>query len=344
MFFLLYMLGVTAYATVFDFKPEAKIDLGNSSLPSLLSADSSYSFFIWNLGYAGLGAESDFFYDGGVHANMPKEIVDKNFKGILSYINMCQKTDFVLFQEIDKYSTRSAYVDQVDSAGRLLKGHKLSFAYNFKVDLVPLPITDPVGHVRSGLSSFSLHTSSSNFRMAYPSQYEWPRYCFMLDRCFLLQRFTLDNGKELLVLNNHNSAFDGGKLKSVEMDHLRKILLSEYAKGNYIVAGGDWNQCPPDFNPDKFKKNAEDQYFPENISADYYPEGWSWVYDPDMPTNRKVTKAYDPSQTFTTIIDYYLVSPNIEVVQVKGIDHDFAFSDHQAVYLKVRLKKQRIAE
>ena len=141
-----------------------------------------------------------------------------------------------------------------------------------------------------------------------------------------------------LVINNHNSAFDGGKLKSIEMSHLRKFLLSEYAKGNYIVAGGDWNQCPPDFDPDKFKKKEDDHYFPVNISADYYPDGWRWVYDSDMPTNRKVTKAYNPSETFTTIIDYYLVSPNVEVEEVKGIDHDFAFSDHQAVFLQISLK------
>ena len=332
------MVVVMVYASFADYKPKAEIDLGVSSENTLLSADSSYSFFIWNLGYAGLGAESDFFYDGGVHSNMPKEIIDKNFSGLMNYIKMCQKTDFVLFQEIDRYSARSAYVDQVDSIGKLLKGHQQSFAYNFKVDYIPLPITDPVGHVRSGLANFSLHSPSSNYRMAYPSKYEWPRYCFMLDRCFLLQRFSLDNGKELLVINNHNSAFDGGKLKAVEMDHLRKFVKSEYAKGNYIVVGGDWNQCPPDFDTDKFKKIEDDQYFPVNISADYYPDAWRWVYDSSVPTNRKNNKPYNPAETFTTIIDYYLVSPNVEVKEVKGIDHDFAFSDHQAVFLKIGLK------
>ena len=43
-------------------------------------------------------------------------------------------------------------------------------------------------------------------------------------------------------------------------------------------------------------------------------------------------------KTFTTLIDFYLVSPNVEILEVKTIDLDFKYSDHQPISLKVKLK------
>ena len=73
----------------------------------------------------------------------------------------------------------------------------------------------------------------------------------MLDRCFVVSRFNLSNGKDLVLMNTHNSAYDaGGKLRDAEMPIIRDLMIEEYEKGNYVVAGGDWNQNPPgyDFN------------------------------------------------------------------------------------------------
>jgi endonuclease/exonuclease/phosphatase family metal-dependent hydrolase len=38
------------------------------------------------------------------------------------------------------------------------------------------------------------------------------------------------------------------------------------------------------------------------------------------------------------VIDYFFVSPNIEVEEVKGIDAQFKYSDHNPVRMKIRLK------
>jgi len=88
----------------------------------------------------------------------------------------------------------------------------------------------------------------------------------MLDRCFLVNRYPLKNGKELLIVNTHNSAYDNGTLKKQEMAFLKQWLLDENNKGNYIVVGGDWNQCPPRFKPD-YNDNAFDavDYFVKEI-------------------------------------------------------------------------------
>jgi endonuclease/exonuclease/phosphatase family metal-dependent hydrolase len=68
------------------------------------------------------------------------------------------------------------------------------------------------------------------------------------------------------------------------------------------------------------------------------PSGWTWAYDGEVATNRKLTEKYDASKTFTTVIDFYLLSPNLKVEEVKGIHLDFQNSDHQPVKMKCSLK------
>ena len=46
---------------------------------------------------------------------------------------------------------------------------------------------------------------------------------------------------------------------------------------------------------------------------------------------------YVQGTTLTTLIDYYLLSPNIQPLYVATSDMDFEYSDHQPVVLKVTL-------
>ena len=43
--------------------------------------------------------------------------------------------------------------------------------------------------------------------------------------------------------------------------------------------------------------------------------------------------AYQP------IIDFFLISPNVQALQVRGLNQQFAYSDHQPVYLEISLKR-----
>jgi endonuclease/exonuclease/phosphatase family metal-dependent hydrolase len=110
------------------------------------------------------------------------------------------------------------------------------------------------------------------------------------------------------------------------------------AKGNYIVVGGDWNQCPPDFAYNSLAHGKEGDYSQTNVDSTFI-SGWEWRYDPTIASNRKNNKSYNPKTTFTTIIDFYLTSPNIKVDQVQGIETGFAFSDHQPVKMKFSILK-----
>ncbi|MBI1194013.1 MAG: endonuclease/exonuclease/phosphatase family protein [Bacteroidetes bacterium] len=339
----LIFVGLLVFGTVTDYNPPPVEDAEAHPLAvSPAVTDSTLTFLIWNIGYSGLGRDQDFFMDGGKNVQPRRSESDANFAGALNYLRSQQDIDFLLLQEVDRDAKRSFGRDQAVELSEALQAHHWYFAANFKVKFIPVPFDPfpfvrPIGRVHGGLVTFSKPTPTSAKRYDYPGNYGWPTRIFHLDRCFLETRYPLAGGKELVVINSHNSAYDeGGVLKAQEMAMLKDYVLGEFNQGNYVIAGGDWNQCPPDFDPKTFKKD-EAEYDQQNIPADYLP-GWTWAYDGSTPTNRKVARPYDPASTFTTVIDFYLLSPNVDLLSVQGVSLDFAHSDHQPVQLKVQLR------
>lgn len=114
-------------------------------------------------------------------------------------------------------------------------------------------------------------------------------------------------------------------------------MIEEYKRGNYLIAGGDWNANPPGFKREMIltgDRIKQDEFTDLN---DYFP-GWTFAFDSTAPTNRNVDTQYEHGITPTTILDFFLVSPNVEVVDVETLSTGFTFSDHQPVYLKIRFK------
>lgn len=142
----------------------------------------------------------------------------------------------------------------------------------------------------------------------------------------------------MILINIHNSAFDKGDLRKIQIETLRQVALKEYGKGNWVIIGGDWNMNPPGFDPDKI--TTGDKTFTvetEKIPNDFLPKGWKWIYDEKRPTNRSVITSYTKGETPTTIIDFFLLSPNIQCLNVETINFAFSFSDHNPVFLEALL-------
>ncbi len=324
------------YGTISDYQPQPEEVVYTSSNPDILSDTLEMSLMIWNIGYCGLSSDMDFFYDGGKQVFPPKEKVRENLNGVESFIDRNKNIDFWLFQEVDQSSRRSYYLNEYKAIADKLPSYISTFGKNYDVFFVPTPITKPMGAVLSGLATYSHFVPQNAVRYSFPGNYAWPKGLFMLDRCFLVNRYNLTNGKELLVINTHNSAYDDGTLRKNQLAYLEKFLRKEYEKGNYVIVGGDWNQCPPDFMP-KFEKNLMDNVDRMDIPKDYMSD-WTWAYQSEIPTNRRVNAPYNPKTTLTTVIDYFLLSPNLELKELKGINLNFQYSDHNPVFMKVVLK------
>lgn len=346
---LLYLVVVLTHGTMNDYQPEAILPLEPTKptvAPQVIE-DSIVSFLIWNIGYGGLGAESNFSFDqgrmlfsGGAMVRPPQSLSDKNHAGIFNFVKTTV-ADFFLFQEVDQKAKRSYGVNQFQQISDALPRYAATFATNYQVKRVPLPILEPwnaYGQVLSGLGSWSRFQPVNATRYQLPGEFSWPTRIFQLDRCAAVFRYKVKNGKELVVFNIHNSAHDrDGELKRQEMAFLRKLFLEEYEKGNYVVAGGDWNQCPPFFKFDTFMPGKTQGYKQLNIEDAFLPDDWRWVYDPVTPSNRKTKYTYQPGETFVTIIDFFLISPNLKALGIKTLKQDFKFSDHQPVWMEVAL-------
>ncbi len=347
--FMLYVAVVLVQGTMGDWQPEAELPVQTfQTADSSVIADSVIRLAIWNIGYGGLGEESDFFYDGGGfflsggHDIRPEQsLVEKNVAGV-SLFTRSTEADFFLFQEVDIASRRSYFTQQVDTIRSQRPGYAASFAPNYKVARMPLPILEPwraYGQVTSGVATVGKWQPYSEKRLQLPGSFEWPTRIFNLDRCLLVGRYKTASGKDLVLVNAHLSAYDkGGELKKQEMAFIRDLVQAEYAQGHYVIVGADWNQCPPFFPFDSLAPSNDDNHTQTNIPPDFLPDGWQWLYDPVTPTNRKVRRPYDPETTFRTVIDFFLVSPNIQAIKIKAIDQQFRFSDHQPVWVELALR------
>jgi endonuclease/exonuclease/phosphatase family metal-dependent hydrolase len=326
-------------ATIADFRPGKEENAQSSGRsPEMERSDVIFTVLSWNLGYFGLGKESDFFYDGGRMTRPEKDFYLQYSAQALEYLASSDRYDFYFFQEVDFKSRRSYNDDQLVRLTEVFSGKESVSAVNYRVGFVPMPLRNPMGAVNSGLVTFLSFHARENVRYAFPGGYKWPVGLFMLDRCFLLSRLALPGGKDLVLINTHNEAFDDGSQRRQQLAVLKELMISEFEEGNYVVTGGDWNQNPVGYIPGTFNNGDAARTISPGIEPDFFPEGWQWVFDPAVPTNRDVDRVYQKGKTPATIIDFFVVSPNISVENVHTTDLGFKWSDHQPVVMTFKVK------
>lgn len=211
-----------------------------------------------------------------------------------------------------------------------------SYAYNYKVLWVPVPVKKPHGYVKAGLVTFSKYDVSNATRYQLPGKERFERQLFLLDRCFIESRLkVLDSDKELVLINIHLSAYDkGGVIRKQQLSYLKQYIQNEYDKGNYVLVGGDWNHKLDKTN---FKSKSENKWMQE-MPSNFKPDTFKWAVDPLTPTVRSLDVPYEYGYNFVETIDGFLVSDNIEVLDVKGDDLRFEYSDHNPVTMEFKLK------
>ena len=146
-----------AWLTITEYRPDpvTELDVVSSEEGSLIPSDRELSIMSWNIGYAGLGEDSDFFMDGGEGVRpSDAETVRQNMLGIEDLIRGAD-ADFVMLQEVDTDSKRSYGYDQWRQYEFDLADYESRFALNYSCDYVPYPVTEPIGRVHSGVATYS---------------------------------------------------------------------------------------------------------------------------------------------------------------------------------------------
>ncbi|NLC72478.1 MAG: endonuclease [Ruminococcaceae bacterium] len=325
-----------------EYKPEPVSPATTSALGEYKELNPEHIKLVsWNIGYGGLGKEASFVLDGGKGAGKPetKDISLGYLEGVRKTM-ADYKADIYMLQEVDKNSSRSYRTDQIEALQNGLNSASAAFALNYSCPFVPFPIP-PIGEVNAGqltLSDFKLNAAT---RISLPVPFKWPMRVANLKRCLLETRFPIP-GKdaELVVLNLHLEAYDSGEGKIAQTKMLMEILTDELKKGNYVIAGGDFNQTFPGATK-TFPIIDPTLWVPGFLQESDLPEGFRFVFDDKNPSCRLLNAPYDVAKKDSTqfyIIDGFIVSSNIEVLSVKTDNLEFVHSDHNPVLLEIKLK------
>lgn len=323
-------------------------------LPKQIDWDTEYTASTYNLGFGAYTPDYTFFMDTGVMQDgtpkrgehgraVSKDSVDNATStslNTIAHIADGNPSDFVFFQEIDTDSDRSFHVNQVEEARTTLPAYESSFALNFHSGFLAYPLHDMHGRVQSGLLTMSRIDMTNATRYSYPVSTKFPDKFFDLDRCFLVSRIPTPDAHELVLVNSHLSAYDkGGEFRAQQLARLNQFISDEYSKGNYVVVGGDWNHALGG----SISMYASQQRTPDwvcelkdtDVASGFHyvaPENLS-----DVPTCRGDDIPYEKGVTYTTTVDGFFVSDNIDA-HATNVDTAFASSDHNPVLLRFKLK------
>jgi endonuclease/exonuclease/phosphatase family metal-dependent hydrolase len=279
----------------------------------------------WNLGYAGLGAESDFSVDGGKHYLPPSRAVTaKNLDGIKREL-AATGADIIILQEAARASLLTRGADSVGGAGEALLGRDNAFSADFAALLLPPPLT-----ARHGLFSSVGVGGARREIVMLPLE---PQFILGLSRrLYHLHIVRLPSaGGEWTIVNLHLSAFDeGANVRLLQLRAAFAFAKAEYEKGARVVIGGDWNY---EFHRPARPTTTEEKYlfWVHPFPYEELPEGWSVAIDKETPSVRTNERPYRRGENFTTVIDGFVISPNVRALSVKTRDLDFQVSDHQPV-------------
>lgn len=346
------IIGYVIYMQAHYYRiPDHKKLAVENNQSSKLALHKKYTATTYNVGFGAYNHDFDFFMDKGELKNgqkthghrgtaFSKNAVLASTNGVIQTIKK-EDPDFMLFQEIDIHSTRSHYVNQVKMMENHFKNYDDVFANNFHTAFLAWPLNDPHGSVQSGILSMSRYHVTSAERRQYPVTSAFISKFTDLDRCFTVIRYPINNGKYLVMINSHMSAYDkGGKSRKAQMKLLSSVMENEYRDGNYVIVGGDFNHA---LGRDMLTHFDHQEKIPDWVSVlsqKMLPKGFTMVKADNrekIATVRSTDIKYDPKVNYQTICDGFIISKNVSA-KAHNINTDYRYADHNPVKLEFELK------
>ena len=353
---------ILSYSRIGNMKLEYESTLNNQ-----VELNKTYSATTYNIGFGAYSQDYTFFLDTGYDIDgnktcghyskgKSKDEVIFNVNGSLNTIYDLN-CDFILLQEVDISSTRSYKINQNEMFKEKLIGYENVFAYNFDSSFLPYPLYDMHGKSKAGISTFSRYAIKEAYRVEYTISDSLSKL-FDLDRCFSYSVVSVENDKNLYIVNSHMSAYDkGGIIRETQVKELNDFLKTCKDNGDYVIVGGDFNHDLLTYNPDYAYTN-ENRAF-NNILKDpdwvasYFNsdntspliDGYKVIASDNVATCRNNDIIWDPSLTYRCVVDGFIVSNNINIINHYNVEtkngnlnlDGFAYSDHQPAYISFSL-------
>lgn len=327
------IIGLAAFTGAFLMVNRSAVaqarDIERAPAADLAQAGDTLDIVTWNLGYGGLGAGSDFIADGGTHYFPPSQgAVRENVAGIEAELRAQASADVVLIQEIARGGPVNYWIDVRAGVERALPGRDTTFFADFKTRLMPWPL-----RMVHGQAIYSSRAVAGADVVALPAE---DSGIFGVRRRYASPLVRLAGDQNWTIASVHLAAFDeDAAVRTRQLRELMAWAQTEYASGRRVVIGGDWNLQLAETS---FPHTTEERFlfwlFP--FPPDALPEGWRIAADARVPSVRTNHKPYVAGENYVTTIDGFIVSPNVAVESVEGVDLGFQHTDHQPVRIRVR--------
>ena len=308
-------------------------------------AGETYRIASYNIGFGAYSNDYSFFMDGGKESRARSpEAVRENVTGAMETVKAIAP-QLLLLQEVDVDGTRSYHINEleelVDASLEELFASR-TFAQNYDSPYLFWPLTEPHGANRAGQATYSVFPIDSGLRRQLPIEEGFMKLVDC-DRCYSVQRIPLaGDGAELVVYNLHLSAYTSdGAIAEEQLQMLFDDMLAEYEKGNYAIAGGDFNKDLLGNSDQIFGVSGPAYTWAQPIPAALIPEGLSIAapFDPEKPAAscRNADRPYGPDN-YRVTVDGFIVSANVEVKTAQVWETGYRWSDHNPVYMDFVLR------
>ena len=319
-----------------------KLDVnGKGSVEKTVEVGKDLKILSYNIGFGAYNPDYSFFMDGGTESRgFSEEAVTKDVAGAASFVAK-QNPDFAFIQEVDIDSTRSYHIDERQFFQGAMKNYSFTFAQNYDSPYLFYPIFKPHGKSVSGIMTFSEVGIESSVRRSLPIQTDLAKL-LDLDRCYSVNKVPTSNGKYLCLYNFHLSAYTTDpEIVNQQLDMIYDDIRGEYADGNYIICGGDFNKDLLGDSSKIFGVSGEEFSWAQPYPFDTIPEHFKMIAPfnkkKPVPSCRNADRPYDDTN-FVLTIDGFLVSDNVQVKKSDVYDIKFQYSDHNPVYMNFVLK------
>ncbi len=336
--------GYVAYVFIAYHRLDDNIKLDVSHIGSdSLQTGSIYTITTYNVGFGAYSQDYSFFMDGGKYAwAYSKEEAIKNINGAAAEITK-RSPDFAFFQEVDTDSTRSYHLNEVTLLGESFPEYASVYAQNYDSPFLMYPFKQPIGKSVSGIVTYSKFDITSSLRRSLPVESGFMKI-LDLDRCYSVTRLPVSDGKELVLINVHLSAYTTDvTIGEQQLKMLFEDAKREYDAGNYVIIGGDFNKDILGDAPQLFDTKTDIANWAKPLNRALIPVGFAALRPEFMsginPTARDCDTGYVEGVTFVTAIDGFIVSDNVIPAHEEIIDTDFEHSDHNPVLLLFSLSE-----
>lgn len=306
-----------------------------------VKTDTAYRILTYNIGFGAYTPDFSFFMDGG------ESSVAKSRESVLGTVTgagelaASLEPDFVMFEEVDRDSTRSYHIDQKMILDEIFGEYYSDFALNYDSAFLFYPIFEPHGKSRAGITLYSAFPIESAMRRSFPISTSFSKF-FDLDRCYSVSKIPVENGKYLCLYAIHMSAYgNSDEIREGQIRMLCEDMEQEYAQGNYVICGGDFNHDLKVLEDDGSERASWAYPFPRES----LPRGFSFCIDAFSEEERSelwnsarnADMEYVEGVTYTVTLDGFIISDNIVCENYTNVNNGYLYSDHDPVVMDFRL-------